>query len=46
MEIIKGDIEGLLILKPKVFFDDRGSFFESYSTTIFNTIDNFFNYWF
>jgi dTDP-4-dehydrorhamnose 3,5-epimerase len=39
MEIIKGDIEGLLILKPKVFFDERGSFFESYSSTVFNTND-------
>lgn len=39
MEIIKGDIEGLLIFKPKVFFDERGSFFESYSTTVFNTND-------
>ena len=38
MEIIKGDIEGLLTFKPKVFFDERGSFFESYSNTIFNTI--------
>ena len=39
MEIIKGDIEGLLIFKPKVFFDERGSFFESYSTTVFNNND-------
>jgi dTDP-4-dehydrorhamnose 3,5-epimerase len=39
MEIIKGDIDGLLILKPKVFFDERGSFFESYSSTVFNTND-------
>jgi len=39
MEIIKGDIEGLLIFKPKVFYDDRGSFFESYSSTVFNTND-------
>jgi dTDP-4-dehydrorhamnose 3,5-epimerase len=39
MEIIKGDIEGLLIFKPKVFYDDRGSFFESYSSTVFNVND-------
>ena len=39
MEIIKGDIEGLLIFKPKVFFDERGSFFESYSNKVFNTND-------
>ena len=31
MEIIKTDIEGLLIIKPRVFEDDRGYFFESYS---------------
>lgn len=31
MEIIKTTIEGLLILKPKVFQDDRGYFFETYS---------------
>ena len=30
MEIIKTKIEGLLILKPKVFLDDRGYFFESF----------------
>ena len=38
MEIIKGDIEGLLILKPRVFNDERGYFFESYSNKIFNDI--------
>lgn len=31
MEIIKTDIEGLLILKPQVFGDDRGYFYESYN---------------
>ena len=31
MEVIKTDIEGLLILKPKVFGDERGYFFESYN---------------
>lgn len=30
MEIIKTDIEGLLIIEPKVHFDARGYFFESY----------------
>lgn len=39
MEIIKGEIDGLLIFKPKVFLDDRGSFFESYSSKVFNTND-------
>ena len=31
MEIIKTEIEGPVILVPKVFIDDRGYFFESYS---------------
>jgi dTDP-4-dehydrorhamnose 3,5-epimerase len=31
MEIIKTKIEGLLIIKPSVFFDERGYFFESFN---------------
>ena len=31
MEVIKTDIEGLVILEPKVFKDSRGYFFESFS---------------
>ncbi len=31
MNIIKTDIEGLVILVPRVFEDERGYFFESYS---------------
>jgi dTDP-4-dehydrorhamnose 3,5-epimerase len=31
MEIIKTPIEGLLIIKPDVFADDRGYFFESFN---------------
>ena len=30
MEIIKTKIEGLLIIKPKIFSDDRGYFYESF----------------
>ena len=30
MEIIKTDIEGVVILEPKVFKDERGYFFESF----------------
>lgn len=37
MEVIKTDIEGVIILKPKVFEDARGYFFESYSKRIFDT---------
>jgi dTDP-4-dehydrorhamnose 3,5-epimerase len=38
MEIIKGKIEGLYIFKPKVFYDERGYFFESYSNKVFEEI--------
>lgn len=31
MEVIKTELEGLLIIKPKVFADERGYFFESYN---------------
>jgi dTDP-4-dehydrorhamnose 3,5-epimerase len=31
MEIVKTPLEGLLIIKPTVFEDDRGYFFESYN---------------
>ena len=35
MEIIKTPIEGLLAIKPKIFRDDRGNFFESWSKESF-----------
>jgi len=31
LEVIKTDIDGLLVLKPKVFGDERGYFFESFN---------------
>ena len=31
MEIQKNDIDGLLLIKPKVFGDNRGYFFESFN---------------
>jgi dTDP-4-dehydrorhamnose 3,5-epimerase len=31
MKIVKTDIEGLLIIEPRVFNDDRGYFYESYN---------------
>ncbi len=31
MEVIKTDIEGLVIIEPRIFKDDRGYFFESFS---------------
>ncbi len=36
MEIIDTEIEGLKILKPRVFHDSRGYFFESYSKKLFD----------
>ena len=36
MEVIKTDIEGVLIIEPKVFGDARGYFFESFSQREFN----------
>jgi len=42
MEIIKTDIEGLLIIKPKIFEDNRGYFFESFNKQTFE--DNGLNY--
>ena len=35
MEIIKAPIEGLLVINPKIFGDDRGYFFESWSEESF-----------
>ena len=35
MKIIKTEIEGLLIIKPRVFEDERGYFFESWSKSAF-----------
>ena len=36
MEVIKTDIEGVVIIEPKVFGDHRGYFFESFSERDFN----------
>ncbi|MBD5370414.1 MAG: dTDP-4-dehydrorhamnose 3,5-epimerase [Bacteroides sp.] len=38
MEVIKTEIEGVVILKPRVFEDARGYFFESYSEKVFNEV--------
>ena len=35
MEIIKTPIKGLLVIKPRIFGDDRGYFFESWSKQSF-----------
>jgi dTDP-4-dehydrorhamnose 3,5-epimerase len=36
MEVIKTDIEGVVILEPRVFKDERGYFFESFSQREFD----------
>ncbi len=38
MEIIKTDIEGVVILEPRVFADARGYFFESYNKEVFDRL--------
>ena len=36
MEVIKTDIEGVVIIEPRIFKDSRGYFFESYSQREFD----------
>lgn len=36
MEVIKTDIEGVVIIEPRIFKDERGYFFESFSQREFN----------
>lgn len=36
MEVIKTDIDGVVIIKPRIFTDSRGYFFESYSKKEFD----------
>lgn len=31
MEVIKTDIDGVVIIEPRIFSDERGYFFESFS---------------
>lgn len=38
MELIKTDIEGVVIIEPKVFTDARGYFFESYSKKVYDAL--------
>ena len=38
MDIIKTPIEGLLVIKPNIFGDDRGYFFESWSKQSFTEV--------
>ena len=36
MEVIKTDIEGVLVIEPRIFKDARGYFFESFSQREFD----------
>jgi dTDP-4-dehydrorhamnose 3,5-epimerase len=36
MEVIKTEIEGVVIIEPRIFRDERGYFFESFSQREFN----------
>lgn len=36
MEVIKTDIEGVVIIEPRIFNDDRGYFFESWNQQAFD----------
>ena len=38
MDIIKTPLEGLLVIKPRIFGDDRGYFFESWSKEAFSKV--------
>lgn len=38
MEIIKTNIDGVVILEPRVFTDSRGYFFESFSERVFENL--------
>ena len=38
MNVIKTKIEGVVIIEPRVFRDDRGYFFESFSQQRFNEL--------
>ncbi len=38
MKVEKTKIQGLLVLSPKIFFDDRGYFYESYNKNTFKNV--------
>ena len=44
MEILKTELDGLLIIKPKVFSDERGYFFESYNEKLYRDAGVNFNF--
>jgi dTDP-4-dehydrorhamnose 3,5-epimerase len=40
MEAISTSIDGLIILNPRIFYDERGWFFESFNQNVFNKLTN------
>ena len=38
MEVTRFNIEGPLLFKPQIFYDDRGYFFESYNEEVFHSL--------
>ena len=38
MRIEKTEFDGLLILQPKIFKDEKGDFFESFNDSVFKTL--------
>lgn len=44
MHVIKTDIEGVLIIEPRVFTDSRGYFFESFSQKVYGEILGHINF--
>lgn len=45
MQVEQTPIEGLLVLKPKVYFDDRGYFLETYNQNLFNALTGQHIHW-
>jgi len=42
MEIFEADIQGVKVIKPQVFFDNRGFFFESYKANLYEQLNTQF----
>ena len=42
MKIIETGFHGLIIIKPKIFSDNRGYFFESFNQVVLNNSGNSF----
>ena len=38
MQVEKTEFDGLLILQPKIFKDERGLFFESWNKSVFKSL--------